>query len=80
MTVLDLLFKASVAAGALVDVLTKAKTVVPDLAPQIDNVLAELAKAVDPENLGAVAVSAASELADIAKGKIISKQHPSDFA
>ena len=80
MTLLDILKQAASATGNLLGILEKAKAALPDLADEIDQIIAQLSEAVTPENLSEVAVSAVAELADIAKGKIVSKDHPSSLA
>jgi hypothetical protein len=80
MTLLDILLKAGLAAGLLVDVLNKAKQELPDLAPQIDDILVSLATAVSTENLVNIAAALPAEIANIAKGNLDPRQHPSDIA
>ena len=80
MTILDILTKASKATGGLKDLLVKVKAQAPDLAEEVDTVLAALDVAVDPANLAALGVSVASEVKDILTGHIVSKDHPSDGA
>ena len=57
MSLLDILLKAGGAAGQLVALLNKAKGQVPDLAVEVDKVLASMVEAVDPQNLIALAES-----------------------
>lgn len=80
MKILDILEKAAGAGSGLVDVLEKAKAAAPDLAGEIDGVLAKLGAAVDPANLVALAEAIPGEIANIAKGKIDPRDHPSDAA
>ena len=48
MSILDILLKAGAAGPALVKLLEKVREAMPDLAPEIDKILVELAAAVSP--------------------------------
>jgi len=80
MSILDILLKAGAAGPALVKLLEKVKAAVPDLAPEVDKILAELAAAIMPENLIKLAEALPRELAKIAQGQIDPRRHPSDVA
>lgn len=71
MSLYELLLKAAGApAGALVELLNKVKLVAPDLAGEVDKVLALLAQGVSVENLVSIASILPGEIANIAQGKI----------
>lgn len=80
MTLLDLLNKAANAGNELRDFLTYTKQKYPDSAAKVDEILAKLSIALDPSNLAAVAAVILEEIKDIAQGKIVRKDHPSDAA
>jgi len=80
MSILDILLKAGAAGPALVKLLEKVREAMPDLAPEIDKILVELAAAVSPENLVALAEALPRELANITQGQIDPRRHPNDVA
>jgi hypothetical protein len=80
MTLLDILLKAGGSAGLLVELFNKVKAKLPDLAPQIDQLLASLSVAVSQANLVALAAALPAEIAAIAQGKLDPRKHPSDIA
>jgi uncharacterized membrane protein len=80
MSIIDILLKAGVAAAELVKLLIRAKEIAPDLAAEVDKILAELAAAVEPTHLIALAEALPRELANISQGQIDPRRHPSDVA
>lgn len=80
MTILDIIQKAAGAAGALVALLNRVKDELPDLAPEVDKVLAGLNAAISAESLVSLASALPGEIANIAQGKIEPREHPSDAA
>ena len=80
MTLLDVLTQAGFAASGLLELLGTVKQKYPDLAPQVDKVMAGITGAVAPENLVALAEALPRELANIGSGKLDPRRHPSDGA
>jgi len=80
MTLLDLLKKALGGLDPLEDKLKAVAEAAPDAAPLINELLGKLAGAVPVENLVALAAALPGEIADIAKGKLDPRDHPSDAA
>jgi hypothetical protein len=78
--VLDILEKAGMAAGELVDLLEMLAERYPDLADAIREKIVQLETAVLPENLAALGAAIPGELLNIVKGKIEPKDHPADLA
>ncbi len=71
MTILDILTKAAGAPiGKLVSVLEAVKAKAPDLAGEIDDILAALNAAASTESLVARAQALPAEIANIAQGRI----------
>jgi len=80
MRILDVLEKAGLAVNPLRAVLGKVGDALPDLKDEADAILAKLDAPVALENLAALAVAVPAELAEIVKGKVDPREHPSDAA
>lgn len=80
MTILDILTKAGVASGQVIALLRQLAESAPDLAEQIDDLIARLESAVAPDNLVALASALPAEILAIAHGEIHPASHPSDGA
>lgn len=80
MTILQMLQKAGLAVADVEAVLAKAGDALPDLKPQIDDIVAKLNASIDPANLVAVAQAIPTELMNIAQGKLDPHDHPGDAA
>ena len=78
MTILELLQKLTGGAQGLTELLMRVRTELPDLAPVADNWLALLGSAASQENLVELASVLPAEIANIIKGHIDPKDHPSD--
>lgn len=78
MTLLDIITRAASNVGSLKEVLVKARAALPDLAGQIDTIIAALDAAVTQEGLVALAVTLPPEIANIASGKIEPRDHAGD--
>jgi hypothetical protein len=79
-TILDILTKAGLSAAGIIALLHKASELAPDLAPEVNDLLAKLAAAVDQQSLVALAAALPAEIANIAKGNLDPKDHPGDLA
>jgi hypothetical protein len=80
MTILAWLEKFAGASSSLVALLEMLKVKAPDLAPAIDELLAQLNSALDPAALAKLPADLLKEALDIASGRINSKDHPSSLA
>ena len=80
MTILDILTKAGLASAGIIALLEQVAVELPDLAPQLQELILKLEAAVAPEALVALAASLPAEIMNIAQGKIIPANHPSDAA
>lgn len=78
MTILELLKKASLAVNKLDSVLDRAAAAMPDLAPEIATLKAELDLSIAPENLAALASEIPQELLAIAQGHLSRARHAGD--
>ena len=78
MTILELISRWAGASGDLVALLTAAGNAAPDLKPKADEWIDKLGAAVSPENLANLAAALPAEAADILRGHLNPKDHPSD--
>lgn len=80
MTILQLLAKLVGPADELVKFLRRAGDAVPDLAPTAEEWITKLQAAASQSNLVELAQALPKEIADIGRGEINPRSHPSDSA
>ena len=81
MTLSDILSKAAgVPIGSLIVLLRAGANALPDLRAEAEAIIAKLETAVAPSNLIALAEALPKEIANIARGQIDPRNHPSDAA
>lgn len=78
MTLLDVLIRAGAAGVNLVALLRKVAAAAPDLAPEAQRWIDALESSVSQSNLVSLAATLPTEIANIAKGQIEPRDHPSD--
>ena len=71
---------AGIPADKIIAILRAGATKFPDWGVDIEGLIAKITAPLSPENLAAVGSAAIGEVANILKGQIDPKEHPSDGA